>query len=201
MSRSLLNLALIGLIAAIVLAGVDRSTRDRIALNEQRRALELLHQVVPESAYDNELVRDRFSAWIAGLEPPSTIYRARRGGEPVALLADVTTRDGYSGPIRLIVGLRPDGELISVRVVSHRETPGLGDGIERERSEWIEQFDDRRLGDPPQEGWKPDRRGGEFDTLSSATITSGAVIGAVRKVLEWHATQGGRAFDIAAEQE
>lgn len=199
MSRSLLNLALIGLTAAILLAAVDRLTRERIELNQQRRALELLHQVVPESAYDNELVRDRFSAWIAGLEPPSTIYRARRGGDPVALLVDVTTPDGYSGPIRLIVGLRPDGEIIAVRIVSHRETPGLGDGIERERSDWITQFDHRGLGNPPSEAWKPDRRGGGFDTLSSATITSGAVIGAVRKVLEWHAAQGSRAFEIAAE--
>lgn len=198
MLRPLLTLALIGLIAAATLAGVHLATRDRIALAEQRRSLEILHQVVDPDSYDNELVRDRFSAWIAGLEAPSTIYRARRDGEPVALLADVTTTAGYSGPIRLIVGLEPGGEIIGVRVVSQRETPGLGDRIERQRSDWIEQFAGRSLGDPPAASWKPDRRGGEFDTLTSATITSAAVTETIRRVLEWHAANAERAFDIPA---
>jgi electron transport complex protein RnfG len=199
MPRQLLTLGLIGLVAAATLAGVDLATRERIELQEQRRALEVLHQVVPEDSYDNELVQDRFSAWIAGLAAPATVYRARRDDQPVALLADVTTPDGYSGEIRLIVGLRPDGELISVRVISHRETPGLGDKIERERSDWIEQFAGKRVGAPPLDAWKPDRRGGSFDTLSSATITSSAVIGAVQKVLSWYAANSDRAYDIPAE--
>lgn len=199
MLRQLLTLGLIGLVAAAILAGVDLATRERIALQEQRRALEVLHQVIPEGSYDNELVEDRFSAWIAGLAAPAVVYRARRDGDPVALLADVTTADGYSGAIRLIVGLRPDGELISVRVISHRETPGLGDRIEHERSDWIEQFAGKRIGAPPLQGWKPDRRGGDFDTLSSATITSSAVIGAVQRVLSWYADNRDRAFDIEAE--
>lgn len=198
MLRPLLTLALIGLIAAATLAGVHLATRERIALAEQRRSLEMLHQVLPPTAYDNELARDRFPAWIAGLEAPATIYRARLDGEPVALLADVTTPAGYSGPIRLIVGLAPDGEVLAVRVVSHRETPGLGDRIERQRSDWIEQFAGRSLGDPPAASWKPDRRGGEFDTLTSATITSAAVTEAIRRVLEWHAANAERVFDIPA---
>lgn len=199
MLRQLLTLGLIGLIAAATLAGVDLATRERITLQEQRRALEILHQVVPEDRYDNELAQDRFSAWIAGLAAPATIYRARRDGEPAALLADVTTADGYSGAIRLIVGLKPDGEVISVRVIAHRETPGLGDKIERERSDWIEQFAGKRLGAPSAEDWRPDRRGGDFDTLSSATITSSAVIGAVHQVLSWYQANRDRAFTIASE--
>lgn len=199
MLRQLLTLGLIGLIAAVTLAGVDLATRERITLQEQRRALEILHQVVPANHYDNELAQDRFSAWIAGLAAPATIYRARRDGQPAALLADVTTADGYSGAIRLIVGLEPDGEVISVRVIAHRETPGLGDKIESERSDWIEQFAGKRLGAPPTEDWKADRRGGEFDTLSSATITSSAVINAVKQVLSWHAANRDRVFTIASE--
>ncbi len=198
MPRQLLTLGLIGLVAAATLAGVDLVTRERIMLQEQRRALEILHQVVPEDSYDNELVEDRFSAWIADLAAPATIYRARRDGEAVAVLADVTTPDGYSGAIRMIIGLRPDGELISVRVISHRETPGLGDRIEIDRADWIRQFDGRSLDDPPSERWKPDRRGGEFDTLTSATISSAAVIGAVHKVLIWYAANRDQVFEIRA---
>jgi len=201
MLRPVVTLCLIGLVAALTLAGVHLATRDRIALAEQRRALEMLHQVLPPDDYDNELVRDRFSAWIAGLQTPSTIYRARLGDEPVALLADVTTATGYSGPIRLIVGIEPDGEVIAVRVVSHRETPGLGDRIERRRTDWIDQFAGRNLGDPPAPAWKPDRRSGQFDTLTSATITSAAVVEAIRRVLEWRAANAERIFEIPAEMQ
>jgi len=199
MLRPLISLGLIGLVAAATLAGVNLATRDRIELNQQRRALEVLSGVLEPGGYDNELVRDRISVRIPGLEAPSVIYRARANGEPVALLADVTTSEGYSGPIRLIVGLHPTGELIAVRVVEHRETPGLGDRIEHQRSAWIEQFRGRSLGDPPADEWKPDRRDGRFDTLSSATITSSAVIEAIQRVLEWYAEHGQTAFTLPAE--
>lgn len=199
MPKTLLTLGLIGLLAAALLSGVHLATRDRIASEQQRQALATLNQLVPESAYDNALVEDRFSAWISGLSAPSTLYRARMDGEPVALLADVVTPDGYSGDIRLLVGLTPQGEVIGVRVLEHRETPGLGDQIESKRSNWIRQFQGKSLGEPPAQDWAADRRGGEFDTLSSATITSSAVIEAVRNVLAWHAANRDNVFEVRAE--
>jgi len=199
MIRTLLTLGLIGLLAAALLSGVHLATRDRIASEQQRQALATLNQLVPEAEYDNALVEDRFSAWISGLSAPSTIYRARMDGEPVALLADVITTDGYSGDIRLLVGLTPQGEVIGVRVLEHRETPGLGDQIELNRSDWIRQFDGKSLGEPPAQAWAADRRGGAFDTLSSATITSSAVIEAVQNVLAWYAANRDNAFEIRAE--
>jgi len=201
MFKSLLTLGLIGLLAAALLSSVHLVTRDRIASEKQRQALATLNQIVPESEYDNELVADRFSARIAGLDSRATLYRARRDGEPVALLADVTTPDGYSGDIRMLVGVAPDGEVIGVRVLDHRETPGLGDEIELRRSDWIRQFDGRMLGEPPADQWAADRRGGAFDTLSSATITSSAVIQAVRDVLAWYADNRDNAFAIESEVE
>lgn len=199
MLKTLSTLGLIGLLAAALLSGVHLATRDRIASEQQRQALATLNQLVPESEYDNALVEDRFSAWITGLSAPSTIYRARKDGEPVALLADVITPDGYSGDIRLLVGLTPQGEVIGVRVLEHRETPGLGDQIELNRSDWIRQFDGKSLAQPPAQAWAADRRGGAFDTLSSATITSSAVIGAVRNVLAWYEANRDNAFEIGAE--
>ena len=196
MPKTLLTLGLIGLVAAALLSGVHLATRDRIATEQQRQALATLNQLVPESSYDNELVADRSTARIPGLESPSTLYRARRGGKPVALLADVTTPNGYSGDIRLLVGVAPGGDVIGVRVLDHRETPGLGDAVELQRSDWIRQFSGRSLGNPPPDQWTADRRGGEFDTLSSATITSSAVIQAVRNVLAWYADNRQNAFKI-----
>jgi len=201
MLKPLLTLIVIGVVAAATLASVNLVTRDRIELERQRQALAVLHQVIPPERYDNELVRDRFSAWIAGLEAPSAIFRAREDGEPVALVADVTTMQGYSGAIRLLVGVDLSGEVIAVRVVEHRETPGLGDKIELQRSDWVRQFDGASLGEPPESEWKADRRGGEFDTLSSATITSSAVIGAVKQVLDWYRANRDRVFEIPVESE
>lgn len=198
MLRTLLTLGLIGLLAAALLSGVHLATRDRIASEQQRQALATLNQLVPESGYDNELIEDRFSAWISGLSSPSTIYRARMESEPVALLADVTTPDGYSGDIRLLVGIEPDGEVIGVRILEHRETPGLGDKIELKRTDWLRQFTGKSLGAPPAQAWAADRRGGAFDTLSSATITSAAVIEAVRNVLAWYAANRDNAFELEA---
>ncbi|MBL38314.1 MAG: electron transport complex subunit RsxG [Xanthomonadales bacterium] len=199
MLKTLLTLGLIGLLAAALLSGVHLATRDRIASEQQRQALATLNQLVPESEYDNALVEDWFNAWISGLSAPSTIYRARMDGEPVALLADVITPDGYSGDIRLLVGLTPQGEVIGVRVLEHRETPGLGDQIELKRSDWIRQFDGKSLAQPPAQSWAADRRGGAFDTLSSATITSSAVIEAVGNVLAWYAANRENAFEIRTE--
>lgn len=199
MLKTLSTLGLIGLLAAALLSGVHLATRDRIASEQQRQALATLNQLVPESEYDNRLIEDRISAWISGLSTPSTIYRARMDGEPVALLADVITPDGYSGDIRLLVGLAPDGQVIGVRVLEHRETPGLGDQIELKRSDWIRQFDGKSLGAPPAQAWASDRRDGAFDTLSSATITSSAVIEAVQNVLAWYSANRDNAFKIGTE--
>ena len=182
-TKAALSLGLIGLVAAVLLSGVDRLTREPIALAEQRRALATLTELVPPSLFDNDPVFDRIEQVISGFDQPAVIHRARRNGEPVALVFDVTTPRGYSGDIRLLVALSPEGEVRGVRVLSHRETPGLGDKIEIRRSDWIRQFTGRSLDDPPPQRWASSRRGGEFDTLTSATITTDAVVDAVRRVL------------------
>ncbi|MDT8409085.1 MAG: RnfABCDGE type electron transport complex subunit G [Wenzhouxiangellaceae bacterium] len=199
MLKTLLTVGLIGLLAALLLAGVNELTRDRIELEQKRRALQTLSQLLDRDSYDNELVRDRFKTRIDGLEDPATIYRARLDGEPSALLADVTTDKGYSGDIRLLVAIDPSGKVIGVRVLNHRETPGLGDRIERRRSDWIDQFRGASLGQPSPEQWKADQRDGAFDTLASATITSSAVIQAVRDTLEWYESNRDSAFQRPAE--
>ncbi len=182
-TKAALSLGLIGLIAAVLLSGVDRLTREPIALAEQRRALATLTELVPAERFDNDPVFDRIEQVISGFEQPAIIHRARRNGEPVALVFDVTTPRGYSGDIRLLVALNPVGDIKGVRVLSHRETPGLGDKIEVRRSDWILQFSGRSLNNPPPQRWTSSRRGGEFDTLTSATVTTDAVVDAVRLVL------------------
>ena len=114
-----------------------------------------------------------------------TVYRARRDGAPVALVLTAVAPDGSSGPIELLVGVNADGTVAGVRVLAHRETPGLGDPIEASRSDWVLAFAGRSLGDPPPAGWTVRRDGGAFDQFTGATITPRAVVHAVRRVLEY----------------
>lgn len=182
--RPVLVLTGLGLAAAILLAGLDELTKDRIADERQQRALGAVSAMLSGVEYDNELLDDPASLSVPELAEPVTVYRARLNGDAVAVVMDVVTPAGYSGNIRLLVAADVEGTVLGVRVLEHRETPGLGDKIERGKSEWIEQFEGKSLQNPPAQDWAPDRRDGAFDTVTSATITSAAVIEAVRHVLE-----------------
>ena len=96
---------------------------------------------------------------------------------------------GYGGDIRLLLGVDADGRLLGVRVLSHAETPGLGDKIETAKSGWALGFDGLSLGNPPVDRWKVKKDGGRFDQFSGATITPRAVVAAVRRGLEFFARQ------------
>jgi electron transport complex protein RnfG len=109
----------------------------------------------------------------------------RLGGRTLAVLLGAVAPDGYSGAIRLLVAVGTDGRVIGVRVLEHRETPGLGDFIETRRSDWIHGFAGRSLGDPPPAGWQVRKDGGEFDQFTGATVTPRAVVRAVRNALTY----------------
>ncbi len=190
-----LLLGAVGLGAAVLLVSVHLLTRDRIELQRDRQSVATLQQVLPESGYDNDPLRDFTEVSIAGLSGSSRVYRARKNGQPVAAVYEITAPDGYSGPIELLVGLDRAGRVLGVRVIGHRETPGLGDPIEVRRSDWILQFDGRSLESPPPEDWAASRRGGAFDTITGATLTSQAVVLAVRRALEHFESDGDAVFD------
>ena len=101
------------------------------------------------------------------------------------MILPATARDGYSGDIRALVGIRNDGSVAGVRVVAHRETPGLGDKVDLRKSDWIRSFDNRSLADPVLSGWNVEKDGGVFDQFTGATVTPRAVILATRRALEY----------------
>lgn len=111
------------------------------------------------------------------------VYRIYAGDEPVAALFVVTARDGYAGPIRLLIGVAMDATVTGVRVLEHRETPGLGDRIETGKSDWVLQFDGNSLRDPQPERWKIKGDGGAFDQLTGASITPRSIIKAIKTTL------------------
>lgn len=165
------------------------NTRERIAANERAALLRKLNRLIPPEIHDNALLQDTVQVRdenLLGSSDPVNVYRARMDGQPVALVITPVAPDGYSGPIRLLVGINYDGTLRGVRVVAHRETPGLGDAIEDDRSDWIHIFTGKSLQDPPAARWAVRKDGGAFDQLTGATITPRAVVKAVRQTLLYY---------------
>jgi electron transport complex protein RnfG len=194
-SRSTLrNAALLAVFASATagaLALMVAATHDRIQAEQRRAEQEALRALLPEGGFDNDPVTDRVDLIAPdglGDGRPRRIHRARAGNTPIAAVMSVVAPDGYSGAIELLVGVRTDGSVVGVRVVSHRETPGLGDPIEAAKSDWIRGFDGRSLGQPPAERWAVRRDGGDFDQFAGATISPRAVVGAVKRALQWFMT-------------
>lgn len=178
------------------------ATRDTIVASAKQEKLKLIGEVLPPAIYDNALLKDVIELpAIAelGLDQPSRAYRARKNGEPVALVFEAAAPDGYSGRIDLILAVRPDGEIIAVRVTAHRETPGLGDYIDPHKDKnktqpWISQFDQQGFASLPPAQWHVKKDGGHFDQRSGATISARAVTNAIGRAVEWANRQGAQLF-------
>lgn len=198
--RAAAQLGLAGLLAAMLLAGTWALTREDIVVAEHRAQMQALEIVLPPDRYDNDLVADtvqvRAAAWLG--RESATVHRARLAGEPSALVLEASAPDGYAAPIRLLVAISQDGRVLGVRVTGHQETPGLGDGIEADRSDWITRFNGRALGDPSAERWAVRKDGGEFDQFAGATVTPRAVVRAVKRCLEFVQRHGDPIFAAPA---
>lgn len=198
-----LILGLFGVLGATLVALSHQGTAGRIAANERAALQAKLEALIPAAEIDNDMLHD-----LVEISAPQTlgarltrVYRARRGGEPVAAVFSPVVTQGYSGPIQLVVAVRADGRLGGVRVLSHRETPGLGDKIELERDDWILGFDGRSLDDPPAAAWKVRRDGGAFDQFTGATVTPRAVVRGVKATLDYFGEQRAALFAPAPTED
>lgn len=188
--KTVLAAAILGLFSVLgtgLVAWVHEGTGPRIAENQRQTLLHTLQALIPAATYDNDILADTIevSERELGIDKPVAVYRARKAGRPVAAVLATAAPDGYSGEIRLLVAIEADGSLAGVRVVAHKETPGLGDLIDENKSGWIFGFNGRSLENPPPSQWKVKRDGGVFDQFTGATITPRAVVKAVQKTLAY----------------
>lgn len=196
-------LLLFAVLGTAMVAYTHDQTREQIAANERATLLRKLHRLVPAELHDNVLLEDTTTARdeaLLGSDEPVMVYRARNNGEPVALVIAAIAPDGYSGSIKLLVGINVDGTLSGVRVVAHRETPGLGDAIDETRSDWIYSFDGKSLQAPDVSRWAVKKDGGDFDQLTGATITPRAVVKAARNALLYYRDHQEALFAPAAPE-
>lgn len=170
------------LATALLVAG-NIATKDVIEERHKEDLLDSLAQVVPAERYNNDLLAHPLEIADASGKP-LTIYRGTLGSQVNALAYEIAGQ-GYAGEIRLIMGLDAAGRILGVRVLSHAETPGLGDKIEVAKNDWILDFNNLSLGDPPESEWSVKKDGGRFDQISGATITPRGVVKAVKQGLEF----------------
>lgn len=185
-----LNLMFFAVIGTALLAITYQLTHEPIARSEEKEKLKLVTQIVPATAYDNDIIKD--TAQLApdellGNADTTVAYRGRLKDQPSIAVLQAVAPDGYSGKISLIISIHSDGRIGGVRVISHKETPGLGDYIEIARNNWITGFNDTSLENRKDSDWKVKKDGGQFDYMAGATITPRAVVKAVHKALQYYA--------------
>ena len=158
-------------------------TKDDIALRAIDDRQNSLAQVIPEGIHDNNLATDTLTLKNdQGNEV--VLYLATKEGK-VTGVAFETSGSGYSGAIKVMLGLGPEGKILGARVLAHKETPGLGDKIEVKKGDWILRFTGLSIGNPPLEKWKVKKDGGQFDQFAGATITPRAVVRAITEGMQF----------------
>ena len=191
-------------LGTLALVTAHHTTKAPIADAEAAVRMSLFAQIVPGNYYDNHLLSDAIKLPAGGEldnRDETFIYRARLAGKPSAAILETNAPDGYGGDIKLLVAVQADtAEVLGVRVLGHRETPGLGDYIDIARSDWIKNFDKQSLTKLSDEGWRVKKDGGKFDFVTGATITPRAVIKAVHKTLKFYAAHQQAIFETPSGQ-
>ncbi|HEY4696691.1 MAG: electron transporter RnfG [Gallionellales bacterium RIFCSPHIGHO2_02_FULL_57_16] len=180
----------------IVLAASDRITVEDIAARAMEDRLNSLGQVIPDSIHDNNLVEDAITMKNER-DKEITVYRATKEGKVTGLAYEIFGV-GYAGQMKLMLGIDAQGKILGVRVLAHKETPGLGDKMEVKKGNWILRFDGLSLGNPPPDKWKVKKDGGQFDQFTGATITPRGIVNAIRSGLELFAAHKEQMMDMNA---
>ena len=194
-----------------LLAAAYLGTRPAIEAAAAQEKMKLIDEILPRSQYDNALLKDTLTLDAVpafGLDGETTIYRARKNGRPVALVHEAIAPDGYAGKIRLLIAIAAEdsnNSILGVRVVAHKETPGLGDYIEIKKDKnkerpWITQLNGTQPAAMDERAWKVKKDGGQFDSVAGATITPRAVLKAVRKAAQYVAENREKLFAVDSKK-
>ena len=201
--KTALNMVLFAVVGTAILAFTFMRTHALIVKSEEAEKLKLITQIVAPALFDNDIVKDTVEVPASaqlGTDEPGIAYRARLQGKPSVVILQAIAPDGYSGKISLILAIREDATLAGVRVVAHKETPGLGDYIDYAKNHWISVFDGTSHARYKEDDWQVKKDGGQFDYMAGATITPRAVVKAVHKALHYFEENREKLFATTAAQ-
>jgi electron transport complex protein RnfG len=199
-----LILAAVAAVCTSLVALTFYTTKEKIDANEQAYIEQSLTPVLSGIAFDNSLPASAHT-----IRPPhelpgnemAIVYRAMNKGVPAAAAFEVTAPDGFSGPIRMLIGIDANGVVTGARAIRHKETAGLGDQIETSRSDWIHQFAGTSLDAPARSAWTIRRDGGAFDQMTGASVTSRAAVNAINQTLQYFESNREAIFAAQADSE
>jgi len=186
--QNTIGLSLFAVVTAGIIAVTQTLTADRIQDNVDAAKSKALYEILPPDTHDNILLNDTViitDSTLVADEDEGEAFVARKDGKAIAVILPAIAPNGYTGKIHSIVGIFADGSVAGVRVLQHRETPGLGDKVELKKSPWILSYNGKSLSDPGTQGWNVKKDGGEFDQFTGATITPRAVVKSVHAALEY----------------
>lgn len=181
----------------LLLSVIHTITESPIAENERQAKLALFKQVIPQSSYDNNILKTTLPIApdpLLGNHKQTLAHIASHNNKPVGVILEAIAPDGYAGDIKLLIAIRHDGTVSGVRVITHKETPGLGDYIDIARDQWIKVFDAQSLDITKAPEWKVKKDGGQFDYRVGATITPRAVVKKVHETLQYFHTHHSTLF-------
>lgn len=208
MKQSVLRNGLILSTFAMVTSGLIGityfATYDQIAAQQQAKLQGILNAVIDVGSYNNAIANncvDVVSAEFLGSDAPQRIFRAFNNGEPVGVAIETTAPDGYSGKITLVVGITTDKQnntiINGVRVLDHKETPGLGDKIDLRVSDWVLDFAHKVVSTDTLNRFAVKKDGGQFDQFTGATISPRAVVKAVKRSALYYQQEKDAIFSAA----
>lgn len=184
--QNTVGISIFAIVTAGLIAITQVSTKDKIIENERAQQAKALYEIIPRESIHNDLLQDVLTIEAPELGYPlANIYQAKRDNKVEAVILPVISPDGYSGDITLIVGINADNSVAGVRVLSHKETPGLGDKIDLRKSDWIMSFNTKSMTSSNDSNWAVKKDGGQFDQFTGATITPRAVVNAVGQALQF----------------
>jgi electron transport complex protein RnfG len=199
--RTVLLVAVVAVAAAFALSASHDFSKERIAANRRARLIASLNSVLDPALRDRDLATVRITVAdkeLLGTSDPVDVYVAEDGDTPVAVVFAAAETEGYNSTIHLLIGVSRDGVLTGVRAVTHRETPGLGDAIDIQKSKWITQFNGKSLAAPDRSRWLVDKDDGDLDSITGATVTSRGVVGGVKNTLLYFERHRDELFTAAA---
>tara|TARA_B100001559_G_scaffold268777_1_gene236091 strand:- start:504 stop:1136 length:633 start_codon:yes stop_codon:yes gene_type:complete len=186
--RTVLVMVIFGLIFSTMLEFIHQKTSPVILKSEAIAKERLLLQVVSKDFYDNDLINTFIQIKPnINLKNKKNIkgFIAKKDNKITAVILETRAPDGYSGEIKILVGIDKNGNILGTRVIKHQETPGLGDFIDYNKSDWIDIFTYSSLKNTPEIEWAVKKDQGKFDYISGATITARAVVKAINEALNF----------------
>jgi electron transport complex protein RnfG len=179
-----LTLFLVTFLASLALGVVFELTKGPKAIAESTKKNFAIKKVVP--AFDNEPNAEAYRIATSDGADSLTCYPARKEGKLVGTAIESFTMKGFSGLIRVMVGITPEGVIFNTSVLEQKETPGLG--TKMTEPFFRDQFNGKN---PVDKKLMVKKDGGEVDAITASTITSRAYCDALQRAAEAY-MKGGR---------